>query len=224
MSKPTFEESLPCIIEQVEKRRKKWNVHVSWIDFDDIRQLLLIHIFKKWSQFDPERGELSHWVSSICSAQIKNHWRNLLGNTVPPCECCPANEGGDKCKIFQLKDPSKCAILKKWEDTKREKYNLKLAANIEDFSNILYYRSDGHNKNYEEAFQKITILIKNKLTKKQYMIYEMLYIKNIDEEEVGRKLGYKTEEGRKTGYSSLLAHKKKIMEVIKRIIRDNDII
>lgn len=223
-NKPTFEESLPVIIEQIEKRRKKWNVHVSWIDYDDIRQLLLLHIFKKWSQFDPDKGELSHWVSSICSAQIKNHWRNLLGNTVPPCEYCPANEGGDKCKIFETKDASRCGILAKWENTKKEKYNLKLAANIEDFSNTLQYKQEHTRSNYGEILDKITIIIKDKLTKKQYKVYEMLYIKNMDDEAIGQELGYRQAYGRKTGYASIRHYKRLIIEVIKQIIKEHDIL
>lgn len=223
--KPSFEDSLPCIIEQIEKRRKKWNVHISWIDFDDIKQLLLIHIFEKWYQFDPEKGELSHWVSSICSAQIKNHWRNLLGNTVPPCEYCPANEGGDKCKVFQTKDPEKCGILAKWENSKKEKYNLKLAANIDDFSNTLSYDHDHANHDYEAAHLKINILIKDKLTKKQYKIYEMLYVQNMNEDDIGKELGYKKQNSkRNTGYASLRIYKKIIIEKIKEVIRENDII
>lgn len=218
----SFEQSLPVIIEQIEKRRKRWTVRIPYVDFDDIKQLLLIHIFKKWNQFDPDKGELSHWVSKICSAQIKNHWRNFLGNTVPPCDYCPANEGGDKCRIFGTQDPTQCGILAKWAKTKTEKYNLRLAANIDEHEHTLY--KDGNEINYEQALTTITNLIRKELTKRQFLIYQMLYLENKTESEVGKELGYKSSHGRSAGYASILAYKKIIIQKIKNIIREHDIV
>lgn len=222
MNKPSFEESIPIIEEQIEKRRNKWNIKINYIDFDDVKQLLFLHIYKKWYQFDPSRGELSHWISAICSAQIKNHWRNFLGSALPPCNGCAADEGGDKCRIYQLKDSSKCQLLAKWEKTKKEKYNLSLATNIEGQENILIYDS-GQIHDYESAQKKISDLLKIKLTKKQYKVYKLLYIDHLTDDEARKALGY-DDKNKKPGYSIIFNYKKVIIQRAREILKEHDII
>ena len=48
-----FEECIEKIDHEITKRKNKWNLTaISWMDFDDVSQILRIHIFKKWHLYD----------------------------------------------------------------------------------------------------------------------------------------------------------------------------
>ena len=58
-----FEENISIIDEEINKRRNKWTLSsIAWIDFEDISQILKIHIFKKWHLFDQEKPLLP-WLN-----------------------------------------------------------------------------------------------------------------------------------------------------------------
>ena len=77
---PNFEESIDQINTEIIKRRSKWNLTVlAWMDFEDVAQILRIHIYKKWDLYDPSQP-LGPWINRIISNQIKNLIRNNYGN------------------------------------------------------------------------------------------------------------------------------------------------
>ena len=77
--------------------------------------------------------------------------------------------------------------------------------------------------NIDAAITKMNGLLKENLSEKHYNIYEMLFIKNIPEEEVAAILGYKTsEKGRKAGYKQIKNLKKMLRQKAERIIDKND--
>ena len=83
--KPSFEDSIDVINVEINKRKGKWNLTVlAWMDFQDVSQILRIHIFKKWDLYDPEKP-LAPWINRIISNQIKNLIRNNYGNYARPC-------------------------------------------------------------------------------------------------------------------------------------------
>ena len=44
-----FEDCIEKIDLEINKRRSRWNLTaLSWMDFDDVSQIIRIHIFKKW--------------------------------------------------------------------------------------------------------------------------------------------------------------------------------
>ena len=70
--KPSFEDSIDVINVEISKRKGKWNLTVlAWMDFQDVSQILRIHIFKKWDLYDSEKP-LAPWINRIISNQIKN--------------------------------------------------------------------------------------------------------------------------------------------------------
>ena len=74
-SSPSFEESISIIDNEISKRRNKWNLSsLTWIDFDDVSQIIRIHIYKKWHLYNPKQP-LAPWVNRIISNQIKNSFR-----------------------------------------------------------------------------------------------------------------------------------------------------
>ena len=98
---PKFEECIDQIDQEIRKRRNKWNLTaLSWMDFDDVSQILRIHIYKKWDLYDPKKP-LCPWLNRIISNQIKNLIRNNYGNYTRPCLRCAAAEGENLCAIYE---------------------------------------------------------------------------------------------------------------------------
>ena len=68
----TFESKIREIDFEIQKRKSRWRLtSLSWMDFDDISQILRIHIYKKWHLYDPSKP-LAPWLNRIISNQIKN--------------------------------------------------------------------------------------------------------------------------------------------------------
>ena len=99
-SSPSFEDSISIIDNEISKRRNKWNLSsLTWIDFDDVSQIIRIHIYKKWHLYNPKKP-LAPWVNRIISNQIKNLIRNNYLNFIKPCAQCPEAEPDEGCKKF----------------------------------------------------------------------------------------------------------------------------
>ena len=119
VEKPEFEESIDDINREIAKRRNKWNLTVlAWMDFEDVSQILRIHIYKKWHLYDAEKP-LGPWINRIISNQIKNLIRNNYGNYARPCLRCAAAEGGELCSIYS-KQCSDCPLYSNWEKSKKK--------------------------------------------------------------------------------------------------------
>ena len=79
-----FEDCIESIDSEISKRRGRWNLTaLSWMDFDDVAQIIRIHIFKKWHLYDQSKS-LAPWINTLISNQIKNLIRNNYGNY---CSC-----------------------------------------------------------------------------------------------------------------------------------------
>ena len=82
------------------------------------------------------------------------------------------------------------------------------------------YNFDIHN-----AQDKLNLHMAKKLSPKQYQVYELLFVQHLDEEEVAKRMGYKTsEKGRKAGYKQIKNLKKMFKETAQEILKTEDII
>ena len=98
-----------------------------------------------------------------------------------------------------------------------------MAVTIENHSHEIKYKND-NSFEIEEAERKLHLEMKNALNEKNYQIYEMLFIKNLTDEEVAAKLGYKTtEKGRKAGYKQIKNLKKQFKLRAEKILKTKDI-
>ena len=96
-----FEDCIEKINQEIAKRKNKWNLTaINWMDFDDVSQILRLHIYKKWDLYDQSQP-LAPWLNRIISNQIKNLIRNNYGNYSRPCLKCAAAESNDLCKIYE---------------------------------------------------------------------------------------------------------------------------
>ena len=234
--KPTqfiYEDKSDEIDLEVRKRRGKWFLDsLAWFDFEDEEQIVKAHIHKKWHQWD-QRRSLKPWINKIITNQMKNILRNNYSNFVRPCLNCPFNQscatkdGGEAslCGFTKtgLQDSS-CPLYAKWERTKKSAYGIKMALALENHSHEVHSMED-HNFNIVDAQEKLNKCMKKALSTKQYIVYDLLFIKHIDEEVVAEKMGYKTsEKGRKAGYKQIKNLKKIFKQKAQDILKTEDII
>ena len=222
-----YEYFSPQIDEELHKRKKNWFLtSVNWIDFDDVCQIIRTHIFRKWDQWDQERP-LKPWLNKIISNQFKNILRNYYSNYARPCLNCPFNSGSeDNACTFtasQVQD-STCPLYKKWNSTKKHAYNIKITVPIEGHIHELKDGTDNLAKPIEESIDKLINSLKQVLNKRQLQAFELLYIKNLPDEEVAKQMGFKSSEsGRKAGYKQIKNLKNIIKEKAEKILSKEDI-
>ncbi len=218
-----YEECIPVVDIEIKKRKPRWLLNrISWIDYDDVSQIIRSHIFEKWYQWEQDKP-LLNWVNAIISNQTRNIIRNIYTSYVKPCVQCPANEGGDLCRIYGTQCSS-CEVYKKWEKTKKRAQAINLAESFEDMEETLKsqltYKNHFPNYNLEKLHGNIL----PKLTPIQQKVYKLLYIENLDELDVAREMGYKTrEKSRSPGYKQIEKFKKIFIKTAKQVIEETEI-
>ena len=217
-----FEDAIDKIDTEIAKRRGKWNLTIlAWMDFDDVAQIIRIHIWKKWNMYDPEKP-LAPWLNRIISNQIKNLIRNNYGNFSRPCLKCAAAEGEDLCTIY-VKQCSSCPLFSNWEKTKKRAHDTKLPVPLENHSQEVY-SMENHSVNLEDSAQKLHAAMKKILKPFEWCVYEKLYIENLSEEEAAKSMGYKTsEKNRSPGYKQLKNIKKTIIIKVKKLLKEDQV-
>jgi DNA-directed RNA polymerase specialized sigma24 family protein len=220
--KATFEDCIEQIDLEIKKRKSKWNLTaLSWMDFDDVSQILRIHIFKKWHLYDPKKP-LNPWINRIISNQIKNLIRNNYGNYCRPCLKCAAAESGDLCYIYG-KQCEACPLFANWTRTKKQAYEAKLPVSIHEHSAELSMAEYTH-IDILSLMDKLHEKMKEVLKPAEWKIYKALYIDNLSEEKAATLMGYKTnEKNRVPGYKQIKNVKKSIILKVKKIISEGDI-
>ena len=223
-----YEDKSNLIDQEIAKRSKSWFLtSVPWIDFQDVSQIIRTHIFRKWDQWDQNRP-IEPWLNRIISNQLKNILRNYYSNFARPCLNCPfsIDRGTNACSFTPTKEQdSNCPLFAKWEKTKKAAYDIKIPVslsgddacniNIEDNSVFL---------DMEKAILVLADYLKEELTKKQYQVFDLLYIKNLNEEDAAKEMGYTTSEtNRKLGYKQIKNIKRVIKEKTKKILDKKDV-
>lgn len=211
-----FEEKIDIIDLELEKKRNKWYLTArNDIDYNDVKQIIRIHIWKKWDKWD-QKKPIGPWLNSIINNQISNILRNNYTSFISPCNKCPANQGGESCSIYgrQCKD---CPLFAKWEKGKKRAFNVKVPVSIERFFNLDDIFSE--NLNYEESTQKIHKGVLKRLNAHNKKIYKMLYIEHRDDKYVAKKMGFK-EDSRPGRFKVLEGYKKNFVQIAKEVIRE----
>lgn len=217
IKKKTFEDMIHVIDEEIGKRRGRWKLKaIPSIDFSDVAQIIRLHIWKKFDQWDQARP-LEPWLNRIITRQIYNLLRNWYGNFARPCLGCAANQGGDLCAIVG-KQCSLCPIYAHWEKHKKSAYDTKLPLPIEGREQQVFSipeEPEDLMKEVEELHKRM----KEILTPLQYRFYDLAYIQGKSEDEIAQLMGYKTnEKNRKAGYKQYPNMRKLIIEKAKKII------
>lgn len=222
IKKPHYNDYKEVIDIEIAKRKYKWNLNsLAWMDFDDVAQIIRIHIYKKWAQYDPARP-IQPWLNAVISSQMKNLIRNNYGNYARPCLRCDAAEDNDGCKIY-TKQCDSCPLYADWKKRKQPAHNIKLPLSIENHANEVKGIFD---ENYDISHQinKIHDKMREILKPIEYKVYEGLFILNENEEQVAAKLGYiSNEKGRAPGYKQIKNIRKVIIVKIKKCLSSGEI-
>lgn len=225
-NKKLFDENYSIIANEIKKRRNKWSLtSISHMNYEDVSQILLLHIYKKIHLWDQEKA-IEPWINTIITHQISNLIRNNYSNFTPPCLNCEANDGFGGCQIYE-KQCVACPLYSIWTKTKKNAHNLKLPSNLEnnfhEVSNIPF-----EDINFEKSINNLHDKIKPHLTKSEWSIYECLFIFNLSDEETAKRNNLKATEsaaGRKD-YKRIRQVKKIIIEKSRKLVycEDNEII
>lgn len=185
-----FEDCIGDINDSLNRQRKKWTLTaIQWMDYDDVCQIIRLHIYKKWKMWDQKRP-IKPWLNTIITNQRINLIRNIYGNFSRPCLKCAAAEDSNLCSIYTTQC-SKCPLYNNWLKNKKPAYDIKIPVALEFHGNDLIDSpaevdiDGGISKMHEYMLSNAA------LTKKENKIYQFLYIDGMKEEQVVKKLGYK---------------------------------
>ena len=221
----SFEDKLKEIEAALERKRAKWDLDaLAYVDYDDIKQIIMHHIHKKWHLWDQSKP-IEPWLSRVVSNQFKNLLRNHYGNYARPCLRCPYNMGGTDCsKTKSSTQDNSCPEYQQWEQKKKAAYDIKLAVTMEHHTHELHERKDTF-LDLEKATANLETEMQKNLSKRHFVAFKMLFVENKTEEEVAKYLGFKTtERKRSAGYKQIKNLKKLFQEKAKEIVKEKDII
>ena len=217
--KITFEESIDLIDTELQKRKNRWNLtSLSWMDYDDVSQIIRIHIYKKWDLYDQSKP-LAPWLNRIISNQIKNIIRNNYGNYARPCLKCSASDGEEGCEIY-VKQCVDCPLYEHWFKNKKRAHDTKLPVSLENHPQEIYNKPSD---SFDIEVEAMTLHnnMKKILKPIEWRVYNLLYIQNKTENEVAKAMGYVTsEKKRQPGYKQIKNIKKSIIKKVKQLISE----
>jgi DNA-directed RNA polymerase specialized sigma24 family protein len=223
--KQTFEDNSDIIDAAIKKQKNKWQLNaINWFDFEDVEQIIKIHINKKWDMWDQDRP-LEPWIGRIISNQIRNLVRNHYGNYVRPCIKCQFNMGDNTCSATRtgIQD-NQCKLYDKWSHQKKAGLDLKITVSTENHINEISSRPD-NDFSYDLSVRKLNEHMIAQLSVIHYQAYLMLFFQDCSEEEVAEFMGYKTnEKKRKAGYRQVKNLKSTFQKKAEEIIKNFDII
>jgi len=220
-----YADHINTIDSLLERKRRKWLLKAAaWMDYDDVKQIILIHIHKKWHLYDKDKP-IGPWANRLIDNQIRNLLRNNYKNFARPCLQCPHSAGGDECLFTKsgVQDES-CTLYQKWSQKKKFGYNIKLPVSLENHVREL----EPNHKNYsdiEGQTIKINERMKERLSERYYTAYLMMCIENKTDEEIAEFMGYKSsEKNRKAGYKQIKNLKETFKKHVMDILNSEDII
>ena len=220
--KPSFEESLDIIDKEIAKRRSKWTLtSLTWMDFDDVSQIIRVHIYKKWELYDPNKP-IEPWINKIITRQIQNIVRNNFSNYARPCLKCVASIPDDGCELYEIQCNA-CPLFKVWETRKKPAYDVRLPLSMEHHAHEVSEKFDSSIDTIS-SIVKLNQKLKKILKPVEWIVYDSIFMKGETDAEVAKKLGYKSNEKNRTpGYKQIKNITKAIIVKAKKLIADGDV-
>lgn len=219
---PTFDSAIPIIEILLNKHKYKWSIKAieGWFDFDDVKQIIYMHLFKKWHLYKPQQ-RLEPWVNAIISNQMINLSRNVYLSSERPCiqnGGCAFNEGNDNCSYTASgKQCEECPLYGKWNKKKRHAHNIKLPVSLVNHE-LEVFEMPMQDVNLEKGIINFNIKMEEVLNEDEFKVYNLLYMQHLSEKEATEKLECKPTS------SSYVKIKKKILEVAYKVKNEIDFI
>ena len=154
---------------------------------------------------------------------MKNILRNHYSNYARPCLNCPFNSDSELKLCSFTKSGAQdtgCPLYAKWDKTKRHAYNVKITLALDSHIHELKTGDiEMLGVDLENATAKLISELKKNLNARQFQAFNLLYIERLDDEEVAKKMGFRsTEAGRKAGYKQIKNLKKMLKEKASKIL------
>ena len=199
---PKFEDYITIIDAEIAKRKHKWSLtSITWMDYDDVSQIIRLHIYKKWSQYNTSRP-LAPWLNSIITNQIRNLIRNHYSNFARPCLKCAAATDNTGCSIYGQQCDA-CPLYAYWQKRKQPATNIKIPVSIENHAHEVKSIFDD-SVDVLRHVETVHAKMKEILKPNEWQVYEGLFVKYKEEAEIAKELGYTTtERGRDPGYKQI---------------------
>ena len=223
MVKPSFEECYEQIAAELDKRRAKWQYKLPIIGFDDIKNIIIAHIYKKWHLYDCKKP-LVNWVNRIASHQFINLSRNYYTIHLPPCYNCAFNIGENACGYTKSGSQNvQCPIYKGWHDKKKASLDINLPVTVEN--HIAEIKTiPNTNINYDRSLVNMQDRAKEILTQGEYEVFVLLYIDGKTEADLIKKYNYRQSKNTPKTYNKQLEIiKQRIYEKIKSSLYNDEI-
>ena len=219
-----YEDCNSQIETEIAKRRHKWTLTIlRWMDFEDVAQILRAHISKKWHLWNQERP-LAPWIQRIMSNQIANLLRNNYTNYARPCVQCKFSLGEEGCEKTPSREQcNECPLYKKWNEGKRNGYNIKMPLELENHAQEVNNKIDD-TINFKETLRRVLEEMEKHLSPQRFKAFNILFIDDISDEEAIVLLGLKPNEKNKYGGKKILtAYRESLQKEAKEIIARSDI-
>ena len=124
--------------------------------------------------------------------------------------------------IYGAQDGS-CPLYAQWEKTKKRAHDAKLPLSLENHSKEVHSISSDF-FDIDSAAKKLHEKMKTCLKANELQVYELLYVQNLEEDEVAKRMGYRTsEKNRQPGYKQIKNVKKSILLKVKKLIDRDEI-
>jgi hypothetical protein len=229
----SFEDCWPTIEPALKKKSYKWRLKaISWFDYEDVKQIIATHIFKKWHLWDQKRP-LEPWLDRVIGNQIRNLVRNHYSSCVRPCISCPFNNSASRLHKDAVysecgftkdgKQSSECPLYAKWERTKKKVFDLKLSVSLENHKQQDTLDNSSY-ADFPKAEQRLHNEMKKRLSDKNFFIYKMFFIDCLSDTEIIKILKFKTNEKNRTaGYKQMQNIKNAFRKKAEEILKDTDI-
>lgn len=184
--KPSYESMYPRINAVIEKNRRRYQLEgVTWMDWEDVEQIVRFHIYKKWHMWDSSKA-LEPWINTITINQIKNIVRNNWSNYVRPCLKCEFYKGDELCGKLQSGNigPA-CALYKKWMKGKRYAIDLKVSYSITDHEEEIAPQIEEEGMD-NLILKEFLLMLEKKYEPLEFFLFKEFFMSSNTDEEIMR--------------------------------------
>lgn len=208
------------------RSKKKWTLDaVQWMDYEDVSQLIRMHIHDKWDLWDQTRT-FGPWCNTVISHQIFNLTRNNYTSFQKPCLKCPHYMSDTHCSLTKSgQQDTSCDIYAKWSKKKKYVHDIRLPLSIENQvldNSVCVNDQFDYDKSIPLLHKKVMEKIQND---KHKTIYQMLYVECLDDSVVINTMISSPDLGsEKSDKKKLDVLKKKFYELGKQVVNEEDIL
>lgn len=220
-----FEDYIDQIDALLNQSRSKWQLSLQWMDYDDVCQLIRIHIHTKWHLWKQDLP-FAPWCRRVINNRMINLIRDNYGTFCRPCLKCKHNLGNDACGITQSKtQDDSCDLYAKWSKKRAHVYNLKMPVSLEESK--YHTISQLHDEiDFDLSTNRLHEAVLNKLSNvKHQAVYIALYIDHLDDDTIAEQMNF-TPDIQKNGkrYKQLNNLKNKFLKLAKEAMDEEDIL